>query len=111
MKLHNPDPNEPTSLQLLVAEVKKSATSSYHGSYIQVPFRIEGASYTRLEALVKHTSSSRNKVMNDLLRIGFDSLYASLDDETIKTLFDIETAITLDLYASGKMKSGDQSDD
>lgn len=111
MKLHNPDPNEPTSLQLLVAEVKKSATSSYHGGYIQVPFRIEFSSYTRLEALVKHTGSSRNKIMNDLLRIGLDNLYASLDDRTIKTLFDIETGITADLYQSGKIKSGDQSDD
>jgi hypothetical protein len=111
MNLHNPNPNEPTNLQLLVAEVKKSASSSYHGGYIQVPFRIEFASYTRLEALVKHTGSSRNKIMNDLLRIGIETLAASLDDETIKTLFEIETSITADLYASGKIKSGDQSDD
>ena len=111
MKLHNPNPNEPTNLQMLVAEVKKSASSSYHGGYIQVPFRVEFASYTRLEALVKHTGSSRNKIMNDLLRIGIETLAASLDDETIKTLFEIETSITADLYASGKMKSGDQSDD
>ena len=111
MKLHNPNPNEPTNLQLLVAEVKKSTSSSYHGGYIQVPFRVEIASYTRLEALVKHTGSSRNKIMNDLLRIGIETLAASLDDETIKTLFEIETSITADLYASGKIKSGDQSDD
>ena len=40
--------------------------------------------------------------MNDLLRIGIETLVASLDDETIKTLFEIETSITADLYASGK---------
>lgn len=111
MKLHNPDPNEPTNLQLLVAEVKKSASSSYHGGYIQVPFRVELSSYTRLEALVKHTGSSRNKIMNDLLRIGIESLASQLEDEIIATLFKIETEITADLYASGKIKSGDQSDD
>ena len=44
--------------------------------------------------------------MNDLLRIGIETLAASLDDETIKTLFEIETSITADLYASGKIKSG-----
>ena len=49
--------------------------------------------------------------MNDLLRIGIETLASSLDDETIKTLFEIETSITADLYATGKMKSGDQSDD
>lgn len=111
MKQHNPDVNEPTNLQLLVAEVKKSASSSYQGGYIQVPFRVELSSYTRLEALVKHTGSSRNKIMNDLLRIGLESLYSSLDDKTIKTIFNVESAITSDLYASGKIKSGDQSDD
>ena len=41
--------------------------------------------------------------MNDLLRIGIETLAASLDDETIKTLFEIETSITADLYASGKL--------
>ena len=95
----------------LLAEVKKSASSSYHGGYIQVPFRVELSSYTRLEALVKHTGSSRNKIMNDLLRIGIESLASQLDDEIIATLFKIEKEITADLFASGKIKSGDQSDD
>ena len=49
--------------------------------------------------------------MNDLLRIGIESLASQLDDEIIATLFKIETEITADLYASGKIKSGDQSDD
>ena len=84
MKLHNPNPNEPTNLQMLVAEVKKSASSSYHGGYIQVPFRVEFVSYTRLEALVKHTGSSRNKIMNDLLRIGIETLAASLTTKQLK---------------------------
>ena len=86
----------------LLQKLKKSASSSYHGGYIQVPFRVEFASYTRLEALAKHTGSSRNKIMNDLLRVGIETLAASLDDETIETLFEIEASITSDLYASGK---------
>ena len=40
--------------------------------------------------------------MNDLLRVGIETLAASLDDETIETLFEIEASITSDLYASGK---------
>ena len=110
MKLHNPNPNEPTNLKCLLQKLKNPLQALITVAIFKFLF-VLSLHHIRLEALAKHTGSSRNKIMNDLLRVGIETLAASLDDETIETLFEIEASITSDLYASGKMKSGDQSDD
>ncbi|WP_308655612.1 hypothetical protein, partial [Acinetobacter junii] len=79
--------NEPTSLDILVAEVKGVATSEYTGLFKQIPLRLELPIFAKVDAL--HTLISqnqkcpRNKVLNDLITVAIDQVMAQLDEDTV----------------------------
>ena len=73
---------EPTNLQIFVAEVKGTGESDYIGVYKQVPLRLRADVFAEVEALQEMMSKtqkiSRNRVINDLLRIAIDEVKKSL---------------------------------
>lgn len=103
---------EPTSLELLVAEVKGTGESEYKGLFKQIPLRLELPIFARVDAL--HTLISqnqkcpRNKVLNDLINVALDQVMAQLDEETVFRLNQIAARTYDDLSVFG---SGDLSDD
>ena len=104
---------EPTRLQMLVAEINNRGTSDYHGAYKQVPFRIQPLLYAKLTAVVglieANQKTSRNKVLNDLLEVALDQVYASLSPEMQKAFDDL-----FSLSVTGALEyveCGDLSDD
>ena len=101
---------EPTRLQMLVAEINNRATSEYHGAYKQVPFRIQPHLYAKLTAVVGlieiSQKTSRNKVLNDLLEVALDQVYASLSPEVqghFDELYSMAFTGALDYVESGDM--------
>ena len=78
---------EPTNLQVFVAEVKGTGESEYMGVYKQVPLRLRADIFAEVEAfqemMAKTQKVSRNKVINDLLRIAIDEVKNSLDEASM----------------------------
>ena len=78
---------EPTSLEMLVAEVKGNAESEYKGLFKQIPLRLEIPIFARVEALHEMISQNqkcpRNKVLNDLINVALDQVMAQLDEDTV----------------------------
>lgn len=103
---------EPTKLQMLLAEINKTGTSDFVGVYKQVPFRIALSPYARLTALVKYMESSRNKVLNDLLEIALDQVYSNLTPQVADTLGMLAAQTYLELNdANSSFQSGGLTDD
>jgi len=103
---------EPTKLQMLLAEVNKTATSDFVGVYKQVPFRITASSYARLTALHTYMEVSRNKVLNDLLDIALDEVFSKFPPEIAEKIgmLAAQTYVSLTIPDQG-FQSGDLSDD
>ncbi len=103
---------EPTSLDLLVAEVKGVASSEYNGLFKQIPLRLELPIFAKVDAL--HTLISqnqkcpRNKVLNDLITVAIDQVMAQLDEDTVFRINQIASRTYDDLSVFG---SGDLSDE
>jgi hypothetical protein len=87
----------PSNLDMFVAELTGNAESNYIGIQHQVPFRIDGHQYAKLNTLISlydmharergRRAPSRNKVLNDLLAISIDAVLAKLGDHD-KVFFD-----------------------
>lgn len=90
----SPSNFEPSNLDMFVAEITGNADSDYNGVQRQVPFRIQGHLYAKLTALMGiydmharekgRRSSSRNKVLNDLLAISLDAVLSRLGTEDMQ---------------------------
>lgn len=77
---------EPTALQMLVCEVKKTGTSAYSGVMLPVAARLDVKNFPMVEALTAHLGTSRNKVINDLLAVGIETLLSGLSAEVVDDL-------------------------
>jgi hypothetical protein len=77
---------EPTNLQVFMGEVNKTATTQSIGVFHQVPFRMSTWNFERLEGLRNYMNEPRNKVLNSLIEIALDQVFAELEkgDENIK---------------------------
>ena len=104
---------EPTSLEMLVAEVKGTGESEYKGLFKQIPLRLEMPIFARVEALHEMISQNqkcpRNKVLNDLINVALDQVMAQLDEDKVFLL----NQMAARHYGEGlsTFESGDLSDD
>ena len=104
---------EPTSLELLVAEVKGTGESEYKGMFKQIPLRLEMPIFARVEALHEMISQNqkcpRNKVLNDLINVALDQVMAQLDEDKVFLL----NQMAARHYGDGlsAFESGNLSDD
>jgi hypothetical protein len=82
---YNDDPNfysePPSRLEMAIALFSKQATSDGVGSVHSVSVRIPTIEYYSIEALAKHSSLSRNKVIVQLLELALDEVWQGMDDE------------------------------
>lgn len=80
------DNMEPTNLQMFMSEVNKTGTTQTIGVYHQVPFRMSTWNFERLEGLRNYMAEPRNKVLNSLIEIALEQVWAELEkgDENIK---------------------------
>jgi hypothetical protein len=89
----SPSNVEPSNLDVFIAEITGNGESDYIGVQHQVPFRIQGHLYAQLTSIMGiydmrarekgRRSSSRNKVLNDLLAISLDAVLSKLGSEDL----------------------------
>jgi hypothetical protein len=71
--------DEPTNLQMFMAEVNKTAKTESVGVYHQVPFRMAKWNFARVEGLRNHMGEPRNKILNQLIEIALDHVFEQLE--------------------------------
>lgn len=104
--------NEPTKLQMLVAEITGNGDSAYIGLNKQIPFRVRLDLFSKLSALNdlanEKKKTPRNHLLNDLLEIALDEVISQLPPEDQERLNDAASHYFMDLE---QYQSGDLSDD
>lgn len=70
---------EPTNLQVFMSEVNKTGKTETIGVFHQVPFRMSTWNFERVEGLRNYMGEPRNKVLNSLMEIALDQVFAELD--------------------------------
>lgn len=74
------------ALNTLLAELGHSEKSHIKGVMFPVQTRLYPISYGYVEALTQRASTSRNKIMNQLIEIGLDTLLNVLPEDLAKEL-------------------------
>lgn len=104
--------NEPTKLQMLVAEITGKGESGYWGLNKQIPFRVRLDLFAKLSALNdlanEKKKTPRNHLLNDLLEIALDEVISQLPPEDQERLNDVASHYFMDLE---QYQSGDLNDD
>lgn len=89
MHIEKSDENfEPSSLQMLVSELNHTGKSQYMGLLFPVPTRLKMESYALVEALTHHAGTSRNKIMNQLIEVGLESVLGQLSEDVRNTILE-----------------------
>lgn len=71
----------PTKLEMLVAQVSKTATSEAVGSVHPISVRVPTIPFSTIQAVSQHSGMSMNKVIIALLDVGLDELWKGLPQE------------------------------
>lgn len=71
----------PTKLEMLIAQVSKTATSEGIGSVHPISVRVPTIPFSTIQAVSQHSGMSMNKVIIALLDVGLDELWRGLDQE------------------------------
>lgn len=80
------DDFEPSSLDILLALLKKSGTTDYSGILFPVHTRLHGHLFGMVEAMTEQSGLSRNKLVNRILEVGIDATLKSLPPEMVEEL-------------------------
>jgi hypothetical protein len=79
--------DEPTKLQILVAEITGKAESEYWGVTKQMPVRVRLDLFAKISALHEFANEKkkvpRNQLLNDLLDIAVEQVMSELDEDTV----------------------------
>lgn len=99
----------PTAAQQLASELQHQGKSQYVGLLFPVPTRLTLNLYSMVEALTHRAGTSRNKLMNQLVEAGIESVLKELDDAVVMDIrkqADRITTIALEKNA-GVMERGE----
>lgn len=96
---------EPTKVQMLLSEINRTGSSSSSGALKPLSIRLPIQNYAKVVAIANFIGSettSKNKVINDLLEIAFEQIYPSLN-ESQRLAFDSISPSLLEGLESGKL--------
>jgi hypothetical protein len=71
----------PTKMEVLVEQVRKTATTEAIGSVHPISVRIPTIAYTTLQAVSNHSGMSMNKLIVSLLDVALDEMWHQLSEE------------------------------
>ena len=71
----------PTKLEILTAQVSKTAKSEAIGSVHPISVRLPTILYTTIQAISQHSGMSMNKTIAGLLDVAVDELWSTLPQE------------------------------
>lgn len=78
---------EPSALQQLVAELKHEGRSNTIGIQLAVSTRLDPPAFGMVAALTEMAGTSRNKLMNQLVEIGIESVLQQLSPDAVENLY------------------------
>lgn len=97
--------DEPTKVEMLVAEINRTGSSSVSGALKPLSIRLPIQTYSKVVAIenfIGPEKTSKNKVINDLLEIAFEQIYPSLN-ESQQLVFNEISMSLLEGLESGKL--------
>lgn len=83
----------PTKLEMLVAQVSKTAKSESVGSVHSISVRVPTIPFSTIQAVSQHSGMSMNKVINALLDVGLDELWRALDQDEAEAIQTVRSEI------------------
>lgn len=93
MSRYNDDPTfgteEPSRLDVLIAQVQKTAKSDYVGAVHALSVRLPTFVYGTVEALCKHSGMSRNKMIVQLLEVALEEVFDRLPEGDLQELCEL----------------------
>lgn len=90
-------PDEPTKLEMFVAEIQKTAVSGGHGVVQSVTVRLPLVDFATIEALSRAGGMARNKVIVKLLESAIQEMWTELSPEMHEIVSGLQASILMDL--------------
>lgn len=102
---------EPTKLEMFLAEIQKTGTSEGLGSIHSVTVRMPTIEFATIEALCRASGMPRNKVIVNLLQVALDEMWKGVDPEMRDVITGLQGVVLRDLVQDdqGNIKAHDQA--
>lgn len=75
-----------STAKALASAVNKQGEDRYVGLLFPVPTRLTLEVYSMVEVLTSRAGTSRNKMMNQLVQAGIESVISELDDDVVQDI-------------------------
>ena len=89
--------NEPTKLDMFLAEIQKTGTSEAIGSVHSVTVRLPSVEFATIEALCRTSGLARNKVIVNLIQVALDDMWQGVEPEMRDVIAGLQGIILRDL--------------
>lgn len=89
--------NEPTKLEMFLAEIQKTGTSESVGSVHSVTVRLPSVEFATIEALCRTSGLARNKVIVNLIQVALDEMWRGVDPEMRDVVAGLQGIVLRDL--------------
>jgi hypothetical protein len=99
--------DEPTKMQMFVAEVQKTGISEAVGVVHSVTVRVPSIPFATIEALARAGGMTRNKVIVNLLESAIQEMWSELSPEMHEIVAGLQASIIRDLSDSEVSKKGE----
>lgn len=93
--------NEPTKLEMFLAEIQKTGTSESVGSVHSVTVRLPSIEFATIEALCRTSGLARNKVIVNLIQVALDEMWQGVDPEMRDVISGLQGIVLRDLVMDG----------
>lgn len=102
---------EPTKLEMFLAEISKNGASEASSSVHSVTVRIPSIEFATIEALTRTSGMARNKIIVHLLEVAIDEMWKGLDLEMHDVIAGLQGIVLRDLIndSEGNSKVLDQA--
>lgn len=94
--------NEPTKLEMFLAEIQKTGTSESFGTVHSVTVRLPSIEFATIEALCRTSGLARNKVIVNLIQVALDEMWRGVDPETRDVISGLQGIVLRDLVLDGE---------
>lgn len=100
-------PDEPTKMEMFVAEIQKTGSSEGWGVVHSVTLRIPSVDFATIEALSRAGAMPRNKVIVSLLESAIQEMWSELSPDMHETVSSLQATILQGLSQGEMSKKGD----
>lgn len=100
-------PDEPTKMEMFVAEIQKTAISEGRGVVHSVTARIPSVTFATIEALSRAGGMPRNKVIVNLLESAIQEMWSELSPDMHEIVAGLQASILQGLPDDEMSKKGE----